>query len=106
MRFGEAPDASGAAKASDGPIHGQVQLFDDTLMASDFPPGDEGEPQIGFPVMQSVPDVATGERIFDALSEDGTVVQPWGPVCFAKAFGMVWDRFGTRWIVTVANDTT
>ena len=103
MRFGEASDASEAAKASDRLIHGQVQLFDGTLMASDFPPGDAGEPQSGFSVMQSAPDLATGERIFGALAEGGTVIQPWGPVFFAKAFGMVRDRFGTRWIITVAN---
>ena len=106
MRYGEAPDASAAAKASDRLIHGQVQLFDGTLMASDFPPGEEGESQSGFSVMQSAPDLATGEEIFNALSERGTVIQPWGPVFFASAFGMVRDRFGTRWIITVANDQT
>ena len=104
MRFGEAPDASEAAKASDRLIHGQVQLFDGTLMASDFPPGEQGEPQSGFSVMQSAPDLATGKKIFAALSEGGTVIQPWGPVFFASAFGMARDRFGTRWIITVAKD--
>jgi PhnB protein len=104
MRFGEAPDASEAAKASDRLIHGQVQLFDGTLMASDFPPGDDGKPQSGFSVMQSAPDLATGERIFDALCRGGTVIQAGGPVFFAKAFGTVRDRFGARWIITVANE--
>ena len=106
MRYGEAPDASAEAVASDRLIHGQVQIFDGTLMASDFPPGDDGEPQMGFSVMQSAPDPATGERIFEALGDGGTVIQPWGPSFFARGFGMVKDRFGTRWIITVPNDAS
>ena len=33
------------------------------------------------------------------------MIQPRGPVFFAKSIGMVRDRFGTRWIITVASDT-
>jgi PhnB protein len=101
MRYADGPAASEAFKASTRVMHGQVALFDGTLMASDYPPGMEGDAQKGFSVMQSAPDLPTGTRIFAALAEGGAVIEPFAPSFFAAGFGMVQDRFGTHWIITV-----
>ena len=101
MLYADAPGAPAAHKGQPHVIHGQVAIFDGTLMASDFPPGMEGDPQKAVSVMQSAPDMESGERIFNALCEGGAVIQPWGPSFFAKGFGMVKDRHGTHWILTV-----
>ena len=69
-------------------------------MASDFPPGLEGDPQKGFSVMQTAPDVATGRAIFDKLCEGGTVIDTYKPTFFSPGFGMVQDKFGTHWIIS------
>lgn len=100
MRYADRPGASDAFKASDRVMHGQAALFDGTLMGSDDPPGMEGDPQMGFSVMQSAPDFDTGARIFGELAEGGAVIEPYMPSFFAKGFGMVKDKFGTHWIIT------
>ena len=40
-----------------------------------------------------------GEKIFNALSEGGTVSMPWSPTFWAKMFGMVDDKYGVSWLV-------
>ncbi|MBI1416007.1 MAG: VOC family protein [Limimaricola sp.] len=100
MRYGEGPDAQADWAGSQRILHGQVSLGDGTLMASDYPPGVEGDPQAGFSVMQTAPDVARGQAVFDRLAEGGAVVNPFGPTFFSPGFGMVRDRFGTAWIIS------
>jgi PhnB protein len=105
MRYADGPGAPEGFKGSTRVMHGQLAIHDGTLMASDYPPGMEGDPQRGFSVMQSVPDVATGQRVFAALAEGGAVIEPFEPSFFAAGFGMVQDRFGTHWIITAAQQT-
>jgi PhnB protein len=100
MRYADGPGASDIWKASDRVMHGQVDIGDGTLMASDFPPGIEGDPQKGFSVMQSAPDVATGRGWFDQLAKDGAIIDAFKPTFFSPGFGMVKDRFGTHWIIS------
>ncbi len=38
---------------------------------------------------------------FERLSEGGRVDMPLGPAFYAACFGMVTDRFGVQWMVTV-----
>lgn len=102
MRYAEGPDAPEAWRASPRIMHGQVSLFDGTLMASDYPPGVEGDPQKGFSVMQTAPDLMQAERVFKTLAEAGTVIQAFGPTFFSPGFGMVKDKFGTHWIISAA----
>lgn len=100
MRYADGPGATDAWKASDRVMHGQVTLFDGTLMASDFPPGIDGDPQKGFSVMQTAPDVAAGQAIFDQLADGGSVIDPYRATFFSPGFGMVQDKFGTHWIIS------
>ena len=100
MRYADGPEAPEAWKASDRIMHGQVTLGSGTLMASDYPPGMEGDPQRGFSVMQTAPDVATAKAAFDALADGGAVIDPFKPTFFSPGFGMVKDRFGTHWIIS------
>ena len=100
MHYADGPQAPDAWKSSPRVMHGQVTLYDGTLMASDYPPGVQGDPQKGFSVMQSAPDVATGRAIFDTLSDGGSVIDPYKPTFFSPGFGMVQDRFGTHWIIS------
>lgn len=100
MRYADGPDGPPGWKDSTRIMHGQVTLYDGTLMASDYPPGIEGAPQTGFSVMQSAPDVATGRAVFDQLAEGGAVIDRFKPTFFSPGFGMVRDRFGTAWIIS------
>jgi PhnB protein len=43
--------------------------------------------------------VAEAQRVFDALAAGGQVTMPMQPAFWAKAWGMLVDRFGAPWIV-------
>lgn len=79
-------------------IHARLTVGDQTLMGSDPPPGHYQKPQ-GFSVSISVNDVAEGERIFNRLSEGGTLTMPYQKTFWAAGFGMCVDRFGIAWMV-------
>jgi PhnB protein len=100
MRYSESPEASPAWKESSRVMHGQITIDDGTFMASDYPPGIDGDGQKGFSVMQSAKDVSTARARFDALAEGGAIIDDFKPTFFSPGFGMVKDRFGTHWIVS------
>jgi PhnB protein len=106
MRYADGPGAPEAWKGSDRVMHGQITLGDGVLMASDFPPGVEGDPQKAVSVMQTLPDVVSTRAAFDRLCEGGAVIHDFGPTFFSPAFGMVKDRFGTHWIVSTQPDAS
>jgi len=72
-------------------------------MASD---GVTPAPQVfsGFSISIVADDVAAGQRMFDALSVGGEVRMPWQPTFWSSGFGMVSDKFGMPWMVTVMGD--
>jgi PhnB protein len=49
----------------------------------------------------SFDDGARGERVFEALSAGGKVQQPVGPAFWGGRFGMVTDKFGSEWMITL-----
>ena len=46
-------------------------------------------------------DGGEGERVFKALSEGGKVVMPIDDAFWGGRFGIVLDRFGTEWMMTL-----
>ena len=79
-------------------MHATVKIDDTTLMAADAPPGHYAKPQ-GISVSLSLNDAEKGERIFNALSQGGTVQMPFEKTFWAAGFGMCIDRFGIPWMV-------
>jgi len=81
-------------------MHATLRIGDQILMGMDAPPEQFHKPQ-GFQVNIGVKDVSEGKRVFDALSERGRVVMPFGPTFWSPGFAMFEDRFGTPWMVNV-----
>ena len=79
-------------------MHARLMVGDKMLMGSDAPP-DRYEPMKGFSVTLGINDPNVAERIFHALSEDGTVQMPIQKTFWATRFGMLVDRFGTPWMI-------
>jgi PhnB protein len=81
-------------------MHGEVRIGDTTILVSD---GMASGPTTfeGFRLALQVPDVATCERVFAALSAGGQVQQPLVKTFFSASFGMCTDRFGVPWMVLV-----
>ncbi|HLK60628.1 MAG TPA: VOC family protein [Chthonomonadaceae bacterium] len=79
-------------------IHARLIVGDKVLMGSDSPPQYQTETK-GMCVALGVDDATEAERIFNALSENGTVQMPIQETFFAIRFGMCIDQFGIPWMV-------
>ena len=100
MAYGEAHGAPGEWSGSGHLMHAQMRIGNGQLMASDFPPGMEGDSQQAMSVMQTFLGVEAAHVAFDRLMEGGDVIQPFGPTFWSPGFGMLRDRFGTHWILS------
>jgi PhnB protein len=79
-------------------MHARMTVGDKMLMASDAPL-DRYEAMKGIMVMLGIADPGEAERIFHALSANGTVQMPLQETFWALRFGMLVDQFGTPWMV-------
>lgn len=97
--MGESPMASSVPPEAHGRVlHVTLHIGDQVLQGADTPTGQFTQPA-GFCVALHCDDVAEGERVFGALSENGRVQMPFQPTFWAKGFGMLIDQFGTPWLV-------
>ena len=101
-RYKDSPDPArcpdGSAPPGDKVMHASVKIGGSLLMASDG--FCSGKPSFaGFSLSYPAADEADAKRRFDALADGGNVQMPLEETFFAKAFGMVTDRFGVGWMV-------
>ena len=100
MTFGESAARDHVpASVHDKIMHGCVQLGADQLMATDGIPGHEYAGVVGMQVVYQADAPDEAERIFAALAEGGTIRMPIAKTFWARAYGMLTDRFGTPWMV-------
>ena len=101
FRYEGAPAAEGQTVSPEWKnkvMHASMSIGNQVLMGMDAPPDRFQKPQ-GFHVNIAVKNVAEGKKIFDALSDKGTIVMPFGPTFWSPGFAMFTDRFGTPWMV-------
>lgn len=100
MKWSDAPAETPQKIDSDRVMHSHLALPDGTrLMAGDFPPGFEGDPQKAVSISHVVSDAGEGRALYDRLAEGGDVIEPFGDTFFSPGFGMVRDRYGTHWMI-------
>jgi len=59
-----------------------------------------GKPSFaGISLSIAVFSVEEAQRVYDALSKEGTILMPLGPTFWAAAFAVVTDRFGVTWMI-------
>ena len=80
-------------------MHACLSFNDQILMASDTPSHCPYEGIKGCAVSLNVDSIGEAERIFAALSENGTVQMPLGKTFWAARFGMFMDQFGVPWMI-------
>ena len=105
MRFKDSPEPHQPGMVPPGSenkvMHVSLRVGDTTVMASDGRCTGQTSFQ-GFSLSLAVANEREAERVFAALSEGGQVQMPLGKTFWSPCFGMVADRFGVGWMVTVA----
>jgi PhnB protein len=94
------PDAGIPADKVDLVMHASLMSGDELLMASDSY-DDDFSPPIGMFVHYTTTDLDRAKAIFDGLSEGGDVQSPGQEEFWTPFFGVVTDRFGTPWQISV-----
>ena len=103
MRYNESPDPLPPGRIPAGfenkVMHVTFRVGGSVLMASDgCEPGAKFE---GFSLSLAVPTESEANRAFAALSAGGTVGMPLTKTFWSPCFGMLTDRFGIGWMVSV-----
>ena len=97
LRWGESPMAKDAPADWSGKVlHTRLVIGDTALLGADVLPGSYQSPR-GFSFTLGVDDPGETERLFNALSENGTVRMPLQETFWAPRSGVVIDQFGIQW---------
>ena len=101
MTYGEGPPGLAGAEWQDRILHATLKIGEEELQGSDAPP-DRYQPPAGFDVTIALDDLDEARRIFDGLSEGGTVTMPLQETFWTRGFAMLTDRFRVRWMINCA----
>jgi len=106
MRYKESPEPPPPGVVQPGMenkvMHASLRIGDSTVMASDDCTGRQTAFQ-GFSLSLAVADEAEAGRVFVALADGGQVRMPLAKTFWSPCFGMLVDRFGVAWMVSVAH---
>lgn len=109
IRYANAPAdaAMPALSAEDAEriMYARLALDEQTLMGSDATAGHPYPGKKGMALSLAYPTVSDAQRVFDQLSDGGTVTMPLQKTFWAEAYGALVDRFGTRWMVSGGRQT-
>ena len=104
MRYKDSPDPPPPDMVPPGSehkvMHVSMRIGDAVLMASDDTCSKDLSFR-GFSLSISVPTAADADRVFAALADGGKVQMPLGKTFWSPRFGMLSDRFGVGWMVSV-----
>jgi PhnB protein len=97
LTYGDSPMADQAPPQMRGKIvHATLSVGNNVIYGADVPP-EQYQPPKGFHLTVGLDDPNEAERIFQALSEGGTVQMPLQKTFWAVRFGVLTDRFGVSW---------
>lgn len=106
MRYKESPEPPPPGMVPDGwgdkVMHASFTVAGNLIMASDGCSTEGGFS--GFSLSLALPDEAAAKKAFAALSEGGQVHMPLGKTFWSPCFGMLADKFGLGWMVTIADE--
>lgn len=83
-------------------MHATLMFGETTIMISDS--AEPGHPEFkGISLSIALDDMDQAEAIFAALAEEGEITMPLASTFWAKAFGMVNDKFGISWMINLSD---
>jgi PhnB protein len=80
-------------------MHATLRIDGSTVMMCDNPRPDGTPTGSNISLAIGLSDTNRAAQVFQNLSERGTVIMPLGQTYWARAFGIVKDRFGVQWMV-------
>ncbi len=103
MLHSESPEAPPPGMLAPGfeskVMHATIRVGEATFMASDG--CNEGAKFDGFRLSLAMPTITQADEAFAALAEGGSVQMPMTKTFWSPRFGMVTDKFGIGWMVTI-----
>jgi len=103
MTHGDSPMADKVPPDWKGKImHSTLTIGNRLIQGMDAPPSHYSKPQ-GFSMSISTKDPAEAEKLFNALSENGSVTMPLEKTFWAARFGMLTDQFGIPRMINCEN---
>lgn len=107
MRYADSPEPPPEGTLPPGSaqkiMHASLRIGAARVMVSDDVCSGEGGFK-GFSLSLDFADEAAARAAFAALSEGGQVSMPLAKTFWAPLFGMVTDRFGVGWMVSIADN--
>jgi len=108
MRYDESPQPMPPGSIPAGfekkVMHATFRIGDSLLMASDG--NEEALNFNGFSLSLACPTEGEAKQAFSALAEGGQVTMPLSKTFWSPCFGMLEDRFGVGWMISVASGPT
>jgi PhnB protein len=106
MRYDQSPEPVPEGMLTPGfekkVMHSSFNVGESIIMASDgCGPAEPGKNFNGFSLSLTVADEAAAKKAFDALGESGEVQMPLTKTFWSPCFGMLTDRFGMGWMITI-----
>jgi PhnB protein len=103
MRFKDAPDQSIISPGSENKVmHSSFQVGETTIMASDGRCTGKANFH-GIALSITANSEAEADKLFGGLAEGGQVNMPLSKTFFSPKFGMLSDKFGVGWMISVAH---
>ncbi|HMO64975.1 MAG TPA: VOC family protein [Verrucomicrobiota bacterium] len=106
LRHQDSPDSPPPGRLAAGweskVMHASFRVGGSVLMASDGCSPEDGKFG-GFSLSVTFPAEAEAQRAFAALAEGGQVQMPLMKTFWSPCFGMVTDRFGLGWMITISS---
>lgn len=101
-RFKESPESERHVPAcfDEKVMHASFRIGETTVLASDGMCDGTANFE-GFSLSVTVPNESSADQLFAALAEEGLVTMPLEKTFWSDKFGMLTDRFGVGWMVSV-----
>ena len=84
-------------------MHASIRIGSRRLMVSDG--NEEGAKFEGFSLSLSYKTEAEVDKVFGALAQGGRIGMPLAKTFWSPKFGMVTDRFGVGWMISMDSPT-
>lgn len=101
MTYGQNPGGAVAEADIDRILYASLPIFGCNVMFSDCPSGSEFVKGTNIALTLGTTDADEIKRIYAALMDGGEVAMPLGKTFFSELYGMVTDKFGITWQISL-----